>query len=254
MALRNGLLIHGPTSWAIAARRADGSITVASGQKPRAPELLASMPLLRGPIRLAEGFAFVPLARRRAPAARLPLEDGKVAIAAAVSAIVGASLRRSRLPAAIRESLANLLGLAPALIALTDHELAAYHGAEHKQIGGYETGTDPAGVPKEHGRCGSHLVAPLMVISLAGQVVLDRLVERPGRVARAMAGLASISLAVELFAWSERHPESAVARALSAPGTGLQRSLGTREPTPEQMNVGAAALDAVLRAEGRVPA
>ena len=34
MALRNGLLIHGPTSWAAAARAADGEIEVASGPKP----------------------------------------------------------------------------------------------------------------------------------------------------------------------------------------------------------------------------
>ena len=34
MALRNGLLIHGPTSWAVAARAADGTIEVASGPKP----------------------------------------------------------------------------------------------------------------------------------------------------------------------------------------------------------------------------
>jgi len=34
MALRNGLLIHGPTSWAVAARTPEGDIGVASGRKP----------------------------------------------------------------------------------------------------------------------------------------------------------------------------------------------------------------------------
>ena len=34
MALRNGLLIHGPTSWAVAARAPDGSIESASGPRP----------------------------------------------------------------------------------------------------------------------------------------------------------------------------------------------------------------------------
>ena len=34
MALRNGLLIHGPTSWAVAARNSDGEVEVASGPKP----------------------------------------------------------------------------------------------------------------------------------------------------------------------------------------------------------------------------
>ncbi|MET0824437.1 MAG: hypothetical protein ABWY79_08775, partial [Solirubrobacterales bacterium] len=60
MALRNGLLIHGPTSWAAAARAADGSIEVASGPKPSlARGRLATTPLLRGPLRLAEAMAVV---------------------------------------------------------------------------------------------------------------------------------------------------------------------------------------------------
>jgi uncharacterized protein YqhQ len=251
MALRNGLLIHGPTSWAIAARESDGSIVVASGEKPRAPARLVAIPLLRGPLRLAEGFAFIPLARRRAPAARLPLEDGRVAIAAIAATLVAAGLRRSRLPVAFRETAASLLGLLPALVALRDHDLAAYHGAEHKQIGGYETGRDPAEVPKEHGRCGSHLVAPILVLSVGGQLMLERRLERPGRLARGITGLATLSLAVELFVWSERHPDSPLARVLRAPGMTLQRTLATREPSVEQMEVGSTALDAVLHAEGR---
>jgi uncharacterized protein YqhQ len=53
MALRNGLLIHGPTSWAIAARSPDGGLHVASGRKPTFGPSLASVPLLRGPLTLA---------------------------------------------------------------------------------------------------------------------------------------------------------------------------------------------------------
>ncbi len=34
MALRNGLLVHGPTHWAAAVRTRDGEIAVASGRKP----------------------------------------------------------------------------------------------------------------------------------------------------------------------------------------------------------------------------
>lgn len=252
MALRNGLLIHGPTSWALAARRGDGEIVVASGAKPRAPARLVTIPLLRGPLRLAEGFAFIPFARSRAPGARLPLEDGRVIGAALAVTVLSAALRRLRLSPAAREAAGAGLGLLPALVALTDRDLAAYHGVEHKAIGGYEQGRDPAGVPKEHARCGSHLIAPMLAFSIAAQVAVQRLVERPGRAARALAGLAGVSLAVELFAWGERHPGSPLARATRAPGTAIQRTLATREPTPEQMEVGAAALDAVLRAEGEV--
>ena len=34
MALRNGLLVHGPTHWAAAVRAPDGEVKVASGPKP----------------------------------------------------------------------------------------------------------------------------------------------------------------------------------------------------------------------------
>ena len=35
MALQNGVLVHGPTSWGLAVREEDGSLRVASGKKPR---------------------------------------------------------------------------------------------------------------------------------------------------------------------------------------------------------------------------
>ncbi len=44
MALRNGLLVHGPTSWAAAVRAPDGSVRAVSGRKPRAPRALERIP------------------------------------------------------------------------------------------------------------------------------------------------------------------------------------------------------------------
>ena len=73
------------------------------------------------------------------------------------------------------------LGAVPALVALLDRDLAAYHGVEHKAIAAYEQGVDdPAAVPKEHDRCGSNLIAPMMLLSAGGTVLLERLVEQPG--------------------------------------------------------------------------
>ena len=57
-------------------------------------------------------------------------------------------------------------------------------------------------------------------------------------------------MAVEIFAWSERHADSRTARLLRKPGHEMQRVVGTREPTAEQLEVGAAALDEILRVEG----
>jgi uncharacterized protein YqhQ len=252
MALRNGLLIHGPTAWAAAARTTGGEIEVSSGPKPvfsRGP--LGSAPLLRGPLRLAEAFAVVPLARRRLPAARLPIEDPRVLALAVFTAAVSSGIRRLGPATVAREALVALLGLVPAATALRDRDLAAYHGVEHKAIGAYERGSfDPADAPKEHERCGSNLIAPLLALSVAGQLMVERLLERPGPVARAMAALASVSGAVELFAYAARHPESALGRGIHAVGHEIQRLFSTREPSPEQLEVGSAALREILRAEG----
>jgi uncharacterized protein YqhQ len=53
MAMQNGVLVHGPTSWGAAVRDAEGGLHVASGAKPRFADSV-STPILRGPLRLAE--------------------------------------------------------------------------------------------------------------------------------------------------------------------------------------------------------
>ena len=258
MALRNGLLIHGPTSWAAAARDQNGEIQVASGPKPAlAPDLAVRVPLLRGPLRLAEAFLLIPMVRMRLRAARLPFEDARVIASMLIASSASRALRRRR-SSATNELMQAALGLAPALVALSDRNLAAYHGVEHKAIGAYEAGSDdPASATKEHERCGSNLVAPMLVLSAAGQLLLEKTLERPGALARAAVGVVSASLAAEMFAWSERNPEASAARAFHRPGHEIQRLIATKEPTPEQLEVGVAALREILRveqeAEGETP-
>src|SRR3954470_17767443 len=82
MALRNGLLIHGPTHWAAAVRDKDGGIEVGSERKPElAPQPAPRRPGRRGPTGRPEPLAVLPLVRRHMPAARLPFEDPRVALA-----------------------------------------------------------------------------------------------------------------------------------------------------------------------------
>jgi uncharacterized protein YqhQ len=251
MALRNGLLIHGPTHWAAAVRDADGEVQVASERKPElAPKLASRLPGLRGPLKLAEAMAVLPLVRRRLPAARLPFEDWRVIGAIGSTLVLTAALRRRLRTSAFREGLVQALGAVPAVVALSDRDLAAYHGVEHKAIAAYEQGVDdPASVPKEHDRCGSNLIAPMMLLSAGGTVALERLVERPSPLARAAVGLGGASLAVEMFAWSDRHHGDPLAEAFHTPGREIQRWLATKEPTPDQMQVGIAALAEILRVE-----
>jgi uncharacterized protein YqhQ len=251
MALRNGLLIHGPTHWAAAARDGNGRIQVASARKPElAPGLVARVPGLRGPIKLAEAMVVLPLARRKLRSARMPFEDWRVV--AAVGATLGlTSLLRRRGPSTpLREGIVQAIGAVPALVALLDRDLAAYHGVEHKNIAAYELGTDDvASVPKEHDRCGSNLIVPMMVLSAAGTIVLERVLPEPGPIARGLTGLGTASVAVEMFAWSDRHHGEPLAEAFHTPGREIQRLLATKEPTPEQLEVGAAAMTEILRVE-----
>ena len=262
MALRNGLLIHGPRAWAAAARTGDGRIEVASRPKPVFSRgRLGSVPLVRGPLRLAEAFAVIPVARRQLPAARLPIEDVRVLLVGLATAAVSGGIRRvggrtaSGGRATLREGVIAVLGVLPALAALRDRDLAAYHGVEHKAIGAYERHSlDPADAPKEHERCGSNLIAPLLILSVAGQLATERVFTRPGPLPRALAGAGSVSGAVELFAYAERHPDSALGRAIHRVGHEIQRLFSTREPTAEQLEVGSAALREILQAEASLAA
>lgn len=253
MALRNGLLIHGPTSWSVAARNSGGTIDVASGPKPNfGGNRVAEIPLLRGPVRLAEAFAVIPIVRWKLRSVRLPFEDPRVIGAAAAVAVANSLLRPSdgEAPSPIREFASAGLGTLPALVALSGTDLAAYHGVEHKAIAAYEQGRDPAEVAKEHERCGSNLIAPMMVFSAAGQLIVDRAIEEPGPVLRGGSSVAGLSLAVETFAFAERNPTSPLGRAVHGCGDAIQRLFATREPSAEQLEVGVAALDAILSAEG----
>lgn len=251
MALRNGLLIHGPTHWAAAVRDRDGQIQVASERKPElAPGLVAKVPGLRGPLKLAEAMAVLPLARRRLPAARLPFENWQVAAATAATLAATGLLRRRARATALREGLVQAIGAIPAVVALMDRDLAAYHGVEHKAIAAYEQGIDDvAAVPKEHDRCGSNLIVPMMLLSAGGTVLLERLVAEPSSVARAGVGLGGASIAVEMFAWSDRHHGDPLAEAFHTPGREIQRHLATKEPSADQLEVGLAALAEILRVE-----
>ena len=249
MALRNGLLVHGPTQWAAAVRRPDGTIGVASGPKPQFSAGAGGVPGVRGVLRVAEAMAVIPLVKKAVPEARLPWQDATVASAVAAAALGGAVLRR-RLKGAGGEAALTAISVLPSLVALRGGDLAAYHGVEHKAIGAYEQDdVDAREATKEHDRCGSHLMAPLIAANLAGTAVLRRLLERPSPAASAAVQIASLGAAVEVFAWSERHADTATARALRRPGHELQRVLGTREPTDEQLEVGGAALAEILRVE-----
>jgi uncharacterized protein YqhQ len=245
MALGNGVLVHGPKAWACAVRTEDGELKVASARKRfRAADV--RNPLLRGPARLAEAFSQLPLVKRALPEARLPMERPHVLASMLGSALLVQGVRRSAVRPLARELATAFLSAAPAALALSGGDLAAYHGAEHISIGSYEHGESR---PREHERCGSHLVGPMLLTTAAGNIVAERAPERLRSAARAAGALGAVAASVELFGWMTRHPDSRLARALARPGHELQHRFGTREPSPEQLEVAEAALAACLELE-----
>jgi uncharacterized protein YqhQ len=248
MALRNGLLVHGPTHWAAAVRRNDGTIAVGSGRKPRL-RVAEGVAGVRGLLRLAEAVAVLPLVKRGLPEARLPWQDAKVLAAVAAASAGGHLVRRRGGGRAGGEATLAALSVLPSVVALRGGEVAEWHGVEHKAIAAYESDGDAADAAKEHDRCGSHLMAPMLAANLTGTALLRRLTKEPSQVAQGAVALASMGLAVEVFVWAERHGSTRAARLLRRPGHELQRLLGTREPTEEQLHVGRAALAEILRVE-----
>jgi uncharacterized protein YqhQ len=248
MALQNGVLVHGPTAWGCAVRDEDGELHVASGRKPHlAPAARQRMPMLRGPIILAEAFALLPMVRRAIPQARFPFERPSVLAAILGTAVAARALRRSRLSPGTREMAAAGVAFLPAALALRGPDLAAYHGAEHISIGTYENGGEPA--PKEHPRCGSQLIAPMVATSLAVNVAASKAPAGTRGLARLVGTAGAIGGSVEVFSWVARNPSHPVARVLARPGFELQRHLSTAEPSDDQLEVANAARDACLALE-----
>jgi uncharacterized protein YqhQ len=245
MALSNGVLVHGPTSWACAIRTDSGELKV-TGERKQVVSPTLTNPLLRGPVKLFEAFAFLPRLKRVAPDAKLPFERRAVVGSLVVTSIVMSRVRRSELNEGAKDLLGMLLSFAPAVLALRGDALAAYHGAEHIAIGTYEH-DEPR--PKEHERCGSHLVGPLLLASVTSNAIASRAPARFRPAARAAATVGSVAAATETFGWMQRHPDRKLAKVLARPGTELQARFATAEPTAEQLEVAEAALRRCLELE-----
>jgi uncharacterized protein YqhQ len=246
MALQNGVLVHGPTAWACAVRTADGEVKVAAERK-RLRAAMIEQPLLRGPVRLVDSLLLLPTVRRRLPEARLPFERPAVLVTMLAS-LVGIRLLRGsgRVSPVTEELVGGILSLAPATLALRGGELAAYHGAEHISIGSYEHG-EPR--PREHERCGTHLVGPLLVTSVVGAALAARAPARMRGPARLVATVGAVAAATEIFGWMVRNPDRNLSKVLARPGHELQHRFATAEPTPNQLEVAEAALAACLELE-----
>ena len=175
--------------------------------------------------------------------------------ATAMSAAATVALRSTKRGSPLlKEVTAAGVSLAPVLLLLRDSRLARYHGAEHKSVAAYEGGIDPAAAGKEHARCGSNLIAPMIVTNIASSLLLRAAGKERKPMATLIAGLVSIGTAMELFSWMARHQDHPLSRTMRRPGIEMQRLFTTSEPTTDQLDVADLALKELLRREEAAPA
>jgi uncharacterized protein YqhQ len=127
-----------------------------------------------------------------------------------------------------------------------------YHGAEHKVIHAYEACGRPDaesadGYSTLHPRCGTGFLLLVMVISVFFFAIIGK-PSLPYLVLSRLIGIPIIvGIAYEIgIKWAGKHSDGFFARIVIWPGIQLQR-LTTREPTHDQLEVAAAALDEVMR-------
>ncbi|MCW2971774.1 MAG: hypothetical protein JWN72_47 [Thermoleophilia bacterium] len=256
MALRNGVLMLGPTSWAATIRTRGGGLETAAGRRPTVGETLsAKVPLLRGPVRLLNMLLVLPRLRRALPDSRLSLESPDVLGVTAAGAVLVRTARMGFGPGAASEAVATLGSLASTFATMRIGDIAQYHGAEHKAIGGYEQGIAAREATREHPRCGTQLAIPMVVFSAIATHTLFAVLPRHTRRSAPLLGqLLGVAAATELFRAAHRGRGGAIARASQRLGITLQTHATTQEPTDAQLEVAEAALERVLAVERRTHA
>ena len=75
MALRNGLLVHGPTHWAAAVRADDGDDQGRVRPQAARARRSTTSPACAALVRLGEAFAVIPLVKKGLPEAKLAVRE-----------------------------------------------------------------------------------------------------------------------------------------------------------------------------------
>jgi uncharacterized protein YqhQ len=285
-AVLEGVMMRGPSNWAVAVRTPTGEIEEVS----RPIESLMQrhrffrLPVIRGVIALVESLTigFRALAISANVAAREEGEEADVsgeltrgqlifafaiAIGFAVALFkVTPALITSWLPIdttgwfVIVEGLirVTIFVLYLALISLLPdlRRVFQYHAAEHKAINAYEAGEklDPERVQRFsliHPRCGTAFLLWVMVVAVFVFAFLGRPTWYWLILSRILLLPVIAGIAYELIRFAGKHSGNRVLMTLLAPGLWLQR-LTTREPTLDQIEVSIRALREVLRVEGRL--
>jgi uncharacterized protein YqhQ len=282
-AVLEGVMMRGPSNWAVAVRKPDGEIAHVSKSisSPMARHWLLRLPVVRGVVALGESLAigFRALAISANYAAQEEGEEevvteltrGQLIFAFAI-AIGFAVLLFKVGPALITDWIGIKAGwfvLVEGLIRVTVFVLYLslisllpdlrrvfqYHAAEHKAINAYEAGEqlEPQTVQRHsliHPRCGTAFLLWVMVIAIFVFAFFGRPAWYWLIATRILLLPVIAGIAYELIRFAGKHTGNRILMTLLAPGLWLQR-LTTREPTLEQLEVSIRALREVLQLEGR---
>jgi uncharacterized protein YqhQ len=283
-AVLEGVMMRGPSNWAVAVRRPDGQIAEVCRpiESVMKRHWFFRLPVIRGVIALGEslaiGFRALSISAQYAAQeegadteeVQTELSRGALLFAFAI-AIAFAVMLFKVTPALITNWLPiettgwfviveglirvtifivylSLISLLPDL-----RRVFQYHAAEHKAINAYEAGEElePQRVQRFsliHPRCGTAFLLWVMVIA----IFVFAFFGRPAwywLIATRILLLPLIAgIAYELIRFAGKHTGNRVLMTLLAPGLWLQR-LTTREPTLDQLEVSIRALREVLALE-----
>src|SRR5437667_8787086 len=285
-AVLEGVMMRGPSNWAVAVRKPDGDIAqvhqpIAS---PMARHFVFRLPVIRGVIALGESLAigFRALAISANYAAQEEGQEGEEVVTeltraqlifAFAIAIGFAVLLFKVSPALITDWIGikrtgwfviveggirvTIIILYLSVISLFPdlRRVFQYHAAEHKAINAYEAGEElkPEIVQRFsliHPRCGTAFLLWVMVIAIFVFAFFGRPVWYWLIATRILLLPVIAGIAYELIRFAGKHQDNRILMSLLAPGMWLQR-LTKRVPSLDQIEVSIRALQDVLEREGQ---
>ncbi len=285
-AVLEGVMMRGPSNWAVAVRKPDGDIAQVhqSIKSPMARHLIFRLPVIRGVIALGESLAigFRALAISANYQAQAEGEDGeevqteltRAQLIFAFAIAIGFAILLFKVSPALLTNWIGIEGtgwfvIVEGLIRVTIFVLYLslislfpdlrrvfqYHAAEHKAINAYEAGEElePETVQRQsliHPRCGTAFLLWVMVIAIFVFAFFGRPVWYWLIATRILLLPVIAGIAYELIRFAGKHQRNRILMTLLAPGLWLQR-LTTRQPSLDQIEVSIRALKEVLSLESR---
>jgi uncharacterized protein YqhQ len=287
-AVLEGVMMRGPSNWAVAVRKPDGEIAEVhqSIKSPMARHKIWRLPVIRGVVALGEslaiGFRALAIsANYQAAAEAKEGEEGepvsteltRAQLIFAFAIAIGFALLLFKVSPAL---ITNWIGIEAGWFVIVEglirvtifilyllvisllpdlRRVFQYHAAEHKAINAYEAGDnlEPATVQRYsliHPRCGTAFLLWVMVIAIFVFAFFGRPTWYWLITTRILLLPVIAGLAYELIRFAGKHSGNPILMALLAPGLWLQR-LTTRQPSLDQIEVSIHALKEVLHLEER---